>query len=155
MTAPLTGHGLRLVLDTNVVLDWLLFNDAALDSLRHAIDSQQATILTHHFACDEFARVLTYPQLALDTQRQRALMDSYLQRTQLAALDADFGIDNLQLPDLFPQCRDADDQPFLALCFHTQADALITRDKALLSLRKRCRRFAVRIMDYRELSASF
>jgi len=139
---------LHLVLDTNVVLDWLVFRDTAVDSLRDAVDSFQAVVLSHKFAHDELQRVLGYRQFALGLEQQQSVMDAYLRQTQQAL---DTNVELMSLPERFPRCEDADDQPFLALCFHSRADALITRDKALLVLRRDCLHFGVRIMDYSEM----
>jgi hypothetical protein len=38
---------LKLVLDTNVVLDWLVFNDPALASLTATVQDGDAILLTH------------------------------------------------------------------------------------------------------------
>ena len=141
----MTIQSLQLILDTNVVLDWLLFNDPDLDGLRHALQTQQATVLTHDFAIREWQRVLTYPQFELPANRQETLRSTYLQCARLASLHT--GTADLLLPAHFPRCRDPDDQPFLALCFHAKAHALVTKDKALLKLRKRASRFGVTIWD--------
>lgn len=137
---------LKLVLDTNVVLDWLVFNDPALGWLTRAVQDGDAVIPTHPAALDELHRVLNYPTLKLDAHQQAAIYGHYQTLTTTAALPAGFSQQNLLTPAGFPQCRDRDDQLFLALAWHTQADALISRDKALLMLRKRAAKFGVKII---------
>lgn len=144
---------LKLVLDTNIVLDWLLFNDANLDSLRRQLAEQRAVVLTHDFAIQELQRVLTYPQFQLSSDRQHQLLESYRQQTRQAVAPADFNTEHLLLPEGFPRCRDADDQPFLALCLHARADALVTKDKALLKLRKRAQKYGVALLDVPALAS--
>jgi putative PIN family toxin of toxin-antitoxin system len=143
---------LTLVLDTNVVLDWLLFADPLLDSLTHGVFDSKVEVLTHVPALNELQRVLGYPAFKLDPNRQATLFEHYRCRTRISDLPPDFTLHNLLLPTDFPDCKDPDDQHFLALCYHTHADALITRDKALLALRKRARKFGVTVMDVRQLS---
>jgi putative PIN family toxin of toxin-antitoxin system len=143
----------RLVLDTNVILDWLLFADPLLDSLTLALASQQVSLLTHTPALNELQRVLGYDVFKLDGSRQAMLFQQYRHQARNFELPAGFAVDNLLLPPNFPICKDPDDQPFLALAYHAQADALVTRDKALLALRKRARKFGVVIMDIRQLPA--
>jgi len=138
---------LRLVLDTNIVLDWLLFNDTSLDPLRRQPADQRAIILTHEFAITELERVLTYPIFKLTADRQQTLLQRYRDQTQFVAMPEGFSARQLLLPEGFPHCRDADDQPFLALCLHARADALVTKDKALLKLRKRARKYGVTLLD--------
>jgi putative PIN family toxin of toxin-antitoxin system len=150
-TVAPTGETLRLVLDTNVVLDWLLFADPLTGSLALCVGNGRVTLLTHAPAMAELHRVLRYDAFKLDEARRTDLLDRYRRNTDEAALPIGFALDNLLLPDNFPCCKDADDQHFLALAYHTHADALITRDKALLALRKRARKFGVAIVDVRQL----
>jgi uncharacterized protein len=81
------------------------------------------------------------------------LFQQYRHQVHDYELPTDFAPNNLLLPPNFPVCKDLDDQPFLALAYHAQADALVTRDKALLALRKRARKFGVIIVDVRQLPA--
>ena len=152
-TTRVMNSTLRLVLDTNVVLDWLLFTDPLLDSLTHAVSAQQASLLTHTHALNELQRVLGYDVFKLNDARQATLFQQYRHQVRDYELPADFALNNLLLPPNFPACKDPDDQPFLALAYHAHADALVTRDKALLALRKRARKFGVIIVDVRQLPA--
>ena len=151
---PLTvAPRLKLVLDTNVVLDWLVFGDARLAGLQSALNAGFIELVTHAPAIDELRRVLTYSQLKLAPSRQQETLDRYLSHARLGALPEGFDLDNLGLPAGFPRCRDCDDQHFLALAYHERADALISKDRAVLKLRKRARKFGVTILDARELAS--
>jgi uncharacterized protein len=138
-------HSLTLVLDTNVVLDWLVFRDAGLAHLLDALEQRRVTIVTHAAAIDELGRVLAYPQCKLAASDQEALLNKYRMACLEAALPPEFALDNLLLPAGFPSCRDPDDQHFLALAYHARADRLLTKDKQVLRLRKRAARFGVAI----------
>jgi putative PIN family toxin of toxin-antitoxin system len=140
----------KFILDTNIVLDWLVFNDLSTSVLRAAIASRRVEAHTHPVLIDELQRVLAYPALKLDTARQAAVLNEYRTKTTLAGEPRDFARNNLQLPAGFPKCCDSDDQPFIALAFHVKADALVTRDKAVLKVRKRAARFGVVITDMDE-----
>jgi putative PIN family toxin of toxin-antitoxin system len=142
----------KLVLDTNIVLDWLVFNDRSTANLQAAIASHRVEICTHAILIDELQRVLGYPALNLDMSLQSKVVAKYGMQTTLAAVPQELSRDNLLLPAGFPQCRDQDDQPFIALAYHAKADALVTRDKAVLKLRKRAARFSVAIVDIGEAS---
>jgi putative PIN family toxin of toxin-antitoxin system len=141
---------LRLVLDTNVVLDWLVFRDAGVDGIARAISERRVQIVAHAPALDELRRVLAYPQCKLDTSRQQEILDSYRAAICIQPMPDGFGRHNLLLPADFPRCRDRDDEHFLALAYHARADALMTKDKAILGLRKRARRFGVTIVGPRQ-----
>ncbi|MGC3982511.1 MAG: putative toxin-antitoxin system toxin component, PIN family [Steroidobacteraceae bacterium] len=137
---------LKLVLDTNVVLDWLVFADALSTGFDKALQDERIILHTHPLTLAELERVLNYPILKLDSERQAQTLARYKSLGISNALATGFTANDLQLPDGFPQCKDVDDQVFLALAYHTQADALITRDKAVLALRKRARKFGVKIV---------
>lgn len=138
---------IRLVLDTNVVLDCLVFGDPRTRELMAAIEAKHVRVLVHPVTIEELERVLAYPQCRLDGIQQRHVLNRYESYATVASMPADFSRGNLLLPDGFPRCSDRDDQPFLALAYHTHADALVTKDHAILKLRKKARRFGVAILS--------
>lgn len=146
-------HSHTLVLDTNVVLDWLVFRDPGLARLLEAMARRQVTIVTHAAAIDELSRVLAYPRCKLAALEQAALLKQYRLACLEAALPAQFALDNLLLPAGFPSCRDPDDQHFLALAYHARADGLLTKDKQLLRLRKRAAKFGVTVVSPKDFAA--
>ena len=148
----LVAPRLKLVLDTNIVLDWLVFHDASLAGLQSALAAGAIDLVTHPPAIDELRRVLTYSRLELETSRQQQILEHYLSQARFGALPEGFDLDHLGLPAAFPRCRDCDDQHFLALAYHERADALVSKDRAVLKLRRRARRFGVTILDAKELA---
>jgi uncharacterized protein len=138
----------KLVLDTNVVMDWLVFQDASLNPLREAMRAGHVTLITHAAATQELRRVLTYPALKLDVVRQKDVFERYEAQTSLMPADSD----RAELPTGFPRCRDPDDNPFIALTWHTRADALVSKDKAVLKVARRCRKFGFSIFSVRQLN---
>jgi putative PIN family toxin of toxin-antitoxin system len=138
-------HSLTLVLDTNVVLDWLVFRDSAVERLKDAVEQRRVTIITHAAAMDELRRVLAYPQCKLSAPDREGLLNRYRMMSREVELPTGFSLDNLLLPAGFPSCRDADDQHFLALAYHAKATSLLTKDRDLLRLRKRVARFGVTV----------
>jgi uncharacterized protein len=143
---------LRLVLDTNIVLDCLVFRDQSTRELMAAIEARRAQVLVHQYALDELERVLAYPQCRLAATEQQQVLDRYLAAATMAPMPDEFSRDTLLLPPNFPRCRDRDDEPFLALAYHAQADGLVTKDKAVLKLRRKARKFGVAIFALTELS---
>ena len=136
----------RLVLDTNIVLDCLVFRDSAMSTLTAAIEARRVQALVHQHTLDELERVLAYPQCSLAVTEQRQVLDRYLTAATLAPMPDGFSRDDLLLPPGFPRCRDRDDEPFLALAYHARADGLVTKDKAVLKLRRKARKFGVAIL---------
>jgi putative PIN family toxin of toxin-antitoxin system len=143
----------RLVLDTNVVLDWLVFADPQLQRVSSAVAAARLTLLTHSPALEELQRVVAYPALKLDATRQASVLSHYQAQSQLAILPSEFSLQNLQLPANFPRCRDPDDQHFLALAYHSSA-TLVSRDRQVLRLTRRVARFGVPIISVAELDAA-
>lgn len=144
---------IRLVLDTNVVIDWLVFDDPYMNPLRHGVRDARIQVLTHPPAIDELERVLAYPQLKLGTARQQEIFARYNDATILAKMPEGFSIKQLMMPGGFPRCRDRDDEPFLALALHTRADALVSRDNAVFGLKSRAAKFGVTILNVQQLIA--
>ena len=143
-------HLLTVVLDTNVVLDWLVFRDAAMESFRQALEQRHVRVITHIAAIDELRRVLAYPQCKLSAADQEQLLNRYRLVAHEAPLPPAFALGNLLLPEGFPRCRDTDDQHFLALAYHAKADRLLTKDRELLRLKKRAARFGVMVASPKE-----
>jgi putative PIN family toxin of toxin-antitoxin system len=117
----------RLVLDTNIVMDLLHFNDRPAQPLQTAINNGRLQCFTDRECLDELERVTGYPEFGLDALARQALMANYLRLVTPCQASAE---ENYPLP----RCRDEDDQKFLILAARCQADLLITRDKLLLKL---------------------
>ncbi|MEO8039290.1 MAG: putative toxin-antitoxin system toxin component, PIN family [Betaproteobacteria bacterium] len=134
---------LRLVLDTNVWLDWLVFADPAVASVRRSVASGETVILIDRACMDELERALGYVlRDVVATPESRA---EWLDLVRATTRRHD-GPSALDAPAL-PQCRDPDDQKFLELARDCSADILVTRDKALLVLaRHRVRPLSFRIV---------
>ena len=118
---------MRLVLDTNIVMDMLHFGDHRTQLLRRQIASGGLQCFTDSACMAELTRVTAYPEFGLDEPSRQTLIAQY--RTMVCICEAeceeDYGL---------PRCRDADDQKFLILAARCSADLLITRDKLLLKL---------------------
>ena len=121
---------MRLVLDTNVWLDWLVFEDPALAPLRAAHAARKVEILIDEVCEAELARVLAYDlgrHSISSFEQEKSLMEMQKIATKLE------GFSTVDLP----RCQDPDDQKFLVCAAAAGADALVTKDNALLVLAKR------------------
>lgn len=123
----------RVVLDTNVCLDLLVFADPRCDVLLAMLRSGAVIAMTNDACREEWKRVLSYPQLQLDAVARESAMagfDALMQPwSPHAALTAKL-----------PSCRDPDDQKFLELAADTGARWLLSRDEHLLALARRMKR---------------
>lgn len=122
-----------VVLDSNAVLDWLLFGDAAMRPLGEAIMAGRCRWITSATLRGELEHVLarglrSRPQV--DTQ-------PLWQAWQALACTMEHPADAPPPPGL--RCTDSDDQKFLALALAHGARWLVSRDRAVLKLRKRAR----------------
>ena len=119
---------LRLVLDTNVVLDLFHWGNVDAVPIMAALEAGQIECLADARTLAELERVLTYPQLKLTPEMA---VDRYQRYARLVHLLAEG-----TAPPL-PRCKDRDDQKFLELAARCGADLLVSKDKALLRLRGR------------------
>jgi predicted nucleic acid-binding protein len=119
-----------LILDTNVVLDLLHFDDAIVQPLHRALTAGRVHCAVTDATFGEWLRVLDYPEFALDPMQQAALAKQYRELSTLLAMDAT--VSGL------PRCSDADDQKFIELAAGARAEVLVSKDRALLKLRRRC-----------------
>ena len=119
-----------VVLDTNIVLDLFVFNDAASASLKAALETGELNWLATQPMRDELARVLAYPQIIprlnfyrITAEDVLAAFDQHARITEVAAKAS-------------VTCSDADDQKFIDLAVAHQA-LLLSKDQHVISMRKR------------------
>lgn len=136
----------RLVLDTNVWLDLLVFRDPGVAPLLDALRTGRACAVTSAATRAELGRVLAYPALALDGASRAAAMDHAL------ALSSCFDAPPPARP--LPRCSDPDDQVFIELAVAAAAQALLSRDAALLRMARRLQREGIRVTTPAEWCAT-
>ena len=143
------------MLDTNCVLDLLLFQDARCQPIAHWLSTGQAQIMVTSAMLEELQRVLGYADFALSAAQQQSISARYAAMSVLLT-----PAEMPPLPLSLPRCRDPDDQGFLDLAAALAATAaanaagavlLISRDKAVLRLRRAMRRLAVTLLSPAEL----
>jgi putative PIN family toxin of toxin-antitoxin system len=127
-TAPAQAAPL-VVLDTNVVLDWLLFADPQVQSLVQAIEGQHLRWISTSAMRDELAEVLRRPPLCNHINHSERILQTF---DRLA-----LRVDAAPPAPRYLTCRDGDDQKFIDLALAHHAAWLLTHDKALLALRRR------------------
>ena len=127
-----------MVLDTNIVLDWLVFKDASMAPVVAALQVGTLRWLACAAIRAELARTLANRTLA------KWLPDS---EHVLATFDRHACL--LPEPPPPPQnmrCSDPDDQVFLDLALAQRARWLLTHDRALLRLARRARPLGLMIV---------
>ena len=154
----------RLVLDTNVWLDWLVFEEPTLAPLREAQAAGRVEIVMDEACEAELVRVLAYDlgkhtigaeAQASCIERCRKVAKRFGGLEFTASADRATGVRAATATDTaaaransittaaataaigLPRCSDPDDQKFLELALAGKADVLVTKDQALLDLSRR------------------
>lgn len=128
---------LRLVLDTNFWLDWLVFDDPSIAPIKAAVAAGRAEVFIDAVCEAELERSLGYDlgKRAVDIaacitecRRVARRIESVAKEPRSARL---------------PACRDPDDQKFLEVALAAGAGFLVTKDRALLDLARRALPFRI------------
>jgi putative PIN family toxin of toxin-antitoxin system len=121
----------RVVLDTNTVLDWLLFGEPLAVAVGTAIAEGQLRWLATPRIVAELRSVLVRPLAARwESTREHVLTIDVAPLITMCAEPAPAAADHLI-------CRDRNDQVFIDLALAHSPTTLLTRDRALLALRRR------------------
>jgi putative PIN family toxin of toxin-antitoxin system len=128
-----------LVLDTNIVLDLFVFDDAAAKPLKTGLERGDWGWVATQAMRDELERVLDYPHIS-----------SRLALSRLAAADvlADFDRHARIVEATSPagvNCSDPDDQKFIDLAVQHKC-LLLSKDAAVLTMKKRLAALEVSVL---------
>jgi putative PIN family toxin of toxin-antitoxin system len=129
---------MKVVLDTNVLLDLWLFDDPRFSELARQLTAGEVMWLTTPEMREEFRRVLDYPHLVLKREQRGLSADGLL-----ALFDR-----HRHLCEPAPKapyvCKDPDDQKFIDLAVAHQA-VLYSKDKYVLALKNRLARLNIEV----------
>ena len=130
------GSDRVVVIDTNIVLDLLVFDDSGARGLKSGLARGQWTWIATRPMREEFERVLSYPQIL-----------PRLGSCGLRAGEVLAGFDRQALLVESPAkamltCSDADDQKFIDLAIQHRC-MLLSRDGAVLSMARRLAQLGV------------
>jgi predicted nucleic acid-binding protein len=121
-----------LVLDTNVVLDWLVFRNPACASLVEALEAGRVRWVSTAAMRDELSHVLGRGTLAPWQPDLEAIAKAHQRWAHLVDAGAAPSLARLR-------CTDPDDQKFIDLAAHLGDACLLSRDRAVLKLARRAR----------------
>ena len=126
-----------VVIDTNIVLDMLVFHDAGTEPLKKALADKRIQWLATAAMREELVRVLGYPKIKMR-------LDTHQTTVQQVLRQFDSQVHIRPEASRAPlRCQDPDDQKFLDLAVAHKA-TLLSKDRALLCLRKRLFALSVR-----------
>jgi len=127
-----------VVIDTNVVLDLLLFRDPSTVSLSAALGAGMLRWLATLPMREELARVLVYSKIVAQSQRLGVdpgwLLGQFDHMAQLRPVPMLSSV----------RCSDPDDQPFVDLAV-VHCAGLLSKDRQLLRLRQRLQAVGVSV----------
>lgn len=140
MTANAAVQTVKIVLDTNIVLDVFVFNDTTTEPVKQALGNQTLDWIATHAMRVELVRVLTYSKIA-------ARLEFYTLSAQdvLARFDEHARLVNAA-PRASVTCSDPDDQMFIDLAAQ-QKCLLLSKDRDILAMRKRLMAHGVRAQE--------
>lgn len=118
------------VVDTNIVLDLLVFGDAAATPLREGLQTGTLQWIATTPMRDELARVLAYPKIVAHMQFYRCSAAEVLQHIDTLVRWVDVA------PKASVTCKDPDDQKYIDLAVAHKA-LLLSKDSAVLAMRMR------------------
>lgn len=135
----MTDAAAPLVLDTNVVLDWLVFRNPAVTPLEAALAGGRWRWHATPAMLGELEHVLTYASIAPWQPDRGMILASF---TRWAVITT-------ALPPTLShplRCTDPDDQMFVDLAAQLGGATLLSRDRAVLKLARRARLQGVSIL---------
>lgn len=129
----------KLVIDTNILLDLLVFDDQRAHPLRAALNESQLIALGSAYTVAEFLDVIARPQFNLNAEEQTKAHQQLLEWLTIEQEEA------IQTAPW--KCKDKDDQIYLNLAFSHRPCTLLSKDKQVLKLAKRARQHDVVITN--------
>ncbi len=127
-----------VVLDTNIVLDLWLYQDPATPALQEALSQKRVRWLATQVMRDELERVLAYTHIL-----KRLAFSQLTAEDILTQFDTHAQLMPVASKAMFV-CKDGDDQKFIDLAAQHKTQ-LISKDKAVLTMRNRMARLGVAV----------
>ena len=127
MNTALTDIKPRLVLDTNVILDLLVFKDPTVEPIRHLLDAKLVDAVRSEASMIELIDVIQRPTFKLSQEEQAMILQAWESVTRL--------LENEAIEPAPFTCRDLDDQIFLDMAYSIRPALLLSKDLLVLELR--------------------
>jgi putative PIN family toxin of toxin-antitoxin system len=139
VNSALTDIRPRLVLDTNVILDLLVFQDPAAEVIQMVLDARLVEAVRTDASMLELMDVIQRPNFKLSKEQQQIILKQWESSSRL------LGTANMtQAPFT---CRDLDDQVFIDMAFSVRPALLLSKDLRVLELQSRALREQIQISN--------
>jgi putative PIN family toxin of toxin-antitoxin system len=129
----------RLVLDTNVILDLLVFKDPSTEPIRLMLDAKLVDAVRSEASMLELVDVIQRPIFKLSQQEQEMILQAWEGVSRL--------LENTAIESAPFICRDLDDQIFLDMAYSIRPAVLFSKDLRVLELRASAKGHGVEISN--------
>jgi len=127
----------HLVLDTNVILDLLVFKDPSTEPIRLLLDAQQVDAVRTPTSMTELIDVIRRPAFKLSEEEQETIIEAWESNSRL--------LETTAMERAPFTCRDPDDQVFLDMAYSIRPALLLSKDLRVLELQAIAQRHDVEI----------
>ena len=127
------------MLDTNVILDLLVFKDPTAEPIRHLLDAKLVDAVRSEASMLELIDVIQRPMFKLSREEQDIILQAWESVTRL--------LENAAIESAPFTCRDLDDQIFLDMAYSIRPALLLSKDLLVLELRTRAKPHGVEITN--------
>jgi predicted nucleic acid-binding protein len=137
----LTDMKPRLILDTNVILDLLVFKDPSAKPIRLLLDAKQVDAVRTSASMAELIDVIGRPAFKLSREDQETIVQAWEISSRL--------LESTALEAAPFTCRDLDDQVFINMAYSIRPALLLSKDLRVLELQTIAKRHGIEIsQDY-------
>ena len=131
----------RLILDTNVILDLLVFKDPSAETIRLLLDAKQVDAVRTPASMAELIDVIGRPAFKLSREDQASVVQAWETSSRL--------LENTAIAPAPFNCRDLDDQVFINMAYSLRPALLLSKDLRVLELQAIAKQHGVDIsQDY-------
>ena len=131
----------RLVLDTNVILDLLVFQDPAAEVIQTVLDAKLVDAVRTEVSMLELMDVIQRPNFKLSKEQQQIILKQWESSSRL--------LENSAIEPAPFTCRDLDDQVFINMAYSIRPALVLSKDLRVLELGTIAQRHGVEITsDY-------
>lgn len=123
----------RFVFDTNIILDFFVFDDPGSKHLLNALHEGRILSFCTPSTLEELRIVLSRSIFSLLPEKQTKILEKWKQ----------LSVSLEDIPQEQLKCRDADDNKFLDLAFQVKPATLISKDKLVLKVRSKARKYGI------------
>ena len=127
----------HLVLDTNVILDLLVFKDPSTEPIRLLLDAQQVDAVRTPASMAELIDVIGRPTFKLSQEEQETIREAWESSSRL--------LEDAAIEPAPFTCRDPDDQVFINMAYSIRPAFLLSKDLRVLELQAIAKRYGIEI----------